>query len=147
MSQHSEHDSKAKKPSHEELEYTSDSDSESEGSTASEEDMFLSIWYPSPPFFPTPYLHNQDFESSERALKYIMKHFNLETIHNGICYYPDLSTDPVYYSTYINSDHFNSLQCYINKSIQDHNAYLQNWSDYIARYATSDDINPLVSYS
>ena len=84
MSQHLEHDSRAKKPSHEELEHTSDLDSESEEvSTASEEDTFLSIQYPSPPFLPTPYLHNWDFLNSERALKYLMKHFNLKTIHDA----------------------------------------------------------------
>ena len=42
-----------------------------EGSTTLEEDMFLSIWYPSPPNFPKPYLHNQDFRDSNQALKYI----------------------------------------------------------------------------
>ena len=66
MSQPSEQCAKAKKASHEESEDTSNSDSESEeGSTASEEDTFLSIWYPSPPYFPTPYLCNQDFREPE----------------------------------------------------------------------------------
>ena len=84
MSQPAEHDSVAKKSSHEESEYTSNLDTElEEGSTASEEDMFLSIQYPSPPFFPTPYLHNWDFLNSERALKYLMWHFNLKTIHDA----------------------------------------------------------------
>ena len=77
----SEHVSKDNKPSHQELEYYSDSDSESEeGSTASEEDMFLSIWYPSLPHFPTPYLCNWDISDPDKALKYITKNFNYKTV-------------------------------------------------------------------
>ena len=145
MSQHLEHHSNVKKSSHKELEYTSNLDSESEeGSMASEEDTFLSIWYPSPPFFPTPYLHNQDFLDSPRAMKYIMKHFNCEAIYEGLQKYPDPSKDPIYYSTYINIDRFNNLQQYIEISIQDHNVLLQIWSEHITRYIASDDINPLI---
>ena len=79
MSQPLEHITKAKKSSHEDLETKLE-----EGSTASEEDMFLSIQFPSPPHFPKPYLHNQDFLDSERARKYIMKHFNIENIKEGL---------------------------------------------------------------
>ena len=83
MSQYLEQKAEAKKSSYEESEYTSNLDTElEEGSTASEEDMVLSIQYPSPPYFPTPYLHNQAFGTPDKALKYIMKHFNLGTIHN-----------------------------------------------------------------
>ena len=145
MSQPSEHITEEPQSSHEESEYNSNLGTESEErSTASEEDTFLSIQYPSPPFFPTPYLCNWDFLDSERALKYIMKHFNLETIHKGLQLYPDVLNDPIYYSTYINVDHFNSLQCYINKSICKCNAILQIWSEHIARYIASDNINPLI---
>ena len=85
MSQPSEHITEAKRSSQDNSEYYSELDSESqEGSTTSEEDTFLSIWYPSPPYFPTPYLRNQDFGDREKALKYITKHFNLEAIHNNI---------------------------------------------------------------
>ena len=45
--------------------------------------MFHSIWYPSLPYFPTPYLRNQDFGDPDRALQYIMKHFKLEAIHDS----------------------------------------------------------------
>ena len=91
MSQHLEQITKVDKPSHDE----SDSKSE-EGSTASEEDMLLSIQYPSPPYFPTPYLHNWDFRDSNQALKYITKHSNCETIHNSLWKFPDLSPDFIY---------------------------------------------------
>ena len=65
-------------------------------------------------------------------------------IHNSLHSYPDLSKDLIYYGTYIDPDHFNILQWFINKSIWDHNAQLQIWSEHIARYTTSDDINPLI---
>ena len=84
MSQPLEQIAKTIKSSHEELEYHSNLDSElEEGSTALEEDMFLPIQYPSPPFFPKPYLYNQGFRDPDRALMYIMKHFNLKSIHNS----------------------------------------------------------------
>ena len=70
-----EHNSKDKKSSQQELEYYSNSNSNmEEGSTTSEEDMFLSIQYLS------PYLHNWDFRDPDRALKYIMKNFNFEIV-------------------------------------------------------------------
>ena len=62
QSQHLEYKPEAKKSSHEDLESHSKSDTKSEeGSMASEDDTFLSIRYPSPPNFPSPYRHNWDF--------------------------------------------------------------------------------------
>ena len=91
-----EHVSKDNKPSHQESEYNSNLDSESEeGSTASKEDMFLSIWYPSPPNFPTPYLHNQEFRDPDKALRYIMKNFNFETVIKSLQSFPNFSADPL----------------------------------------------------
>ena len=137
--------SEAKKSSHEELEYYSDLDSDSEeGSTTSEEDTFLSIRYPSPPYFPKPYLHNQDFRSPDKALKYIMKHFNLETIHKSVKQFPYLSHDFIYSNTFVDPDHFILLQHYINKSIRECNAYLQKWLELHSRYIASEEINPLI---
>ena len=148
MSQPLEHVTKAKKSSHEDLETNSELETESEeGSTASKADTFLSIRYPSPPNFPKPYLHNQDFLDSERARKYITKHFSLQNIKEGLRCYPDLSRDILYHNTFIVPDHFNSLQCYINKSIHECNAALQIWSEHIARYIASDDLNPLLIFN
>ena len=141
MSQPSEQITDANKSSHEDLEYYSKSE---EGSTTSEEDTFLSIQYPSLPNFPTPYLCNRDFLDSERARKYIMKHFNLKHIKEGLRRYPDLSRDILYHNTFVDPDHFDSLQCYINKSIHNHNATFQIWSEHIARYSASDNLNPLL---
>ena len=147
MSQPLEKITKAKESSHEDSEYHSKWDTElEEGSTASEDNMFLSIWYPSLPQFPSPYLHNQDFFDSEWARKYIMKHFSLKVIRNSLHCYPDLSHDIIYHNTFVDLSHFASLQCYIHKSICDHNATLQIWSEHIARYCTSDDINPLIIF-
>ena len=71
MLQHSEQKTEANKSSHG-SETNSKSETESEeGSTASEDDVFLSIWFPSPPNFHTPYLRNRDFLDAERARKYI----------------------------------------------------------------------------
>ena len=107
---------KPNKTSYEELEYNSDLDSKlEEGSTTSEEDMFLYIRYPSPPYFPTPYLCDWDFRVSDKALKYIMKHFNLEVVHNRLRRFPDLSLDFIYSNTFVDPDHFTLLEYYINK--------------------------------
>ena len=145
MSQPSEQNPEAKKSSQNDSECDSKSETElEEGSTASEDNMFLSILFPSPPNFHTPYLHNQDFLNSERARKYIMKHFNLKNIKEGLQCYPDLCRDIIYHNTFIDPDHFDSLQHYINKSNHKRNATLQIQSEHIARYRRSDDLNPLI---
>ena len=104
MSQPLEQIPKAKKSSHEDSETKLE-----EGSMASEEDTFLSIHYPSPPHFPTPYLHNWDFSDTNKALKYITKVFNPKAIHNSLLTFPTLLRDIVYYGTYIDSDCFTKL--------------------------------------
>ena len=140
-----EHVSEDNKPSHQESEYNSNLDSESEeGSTASKEDMFLSIWYPSPPYFPSPYLRNWDLRDPKKALEYITKHFNLETIHKSVKQFPYLSHDFIYSNTFVDPDHFILLQHYINKSIRECNAYLQKWLELHSRYIASEEINPLI---
>ena len=148
MSQPSEQIPEAKKSSQNDLESDSESETElEEGSTASVDDTFLSIQFPSPPNFHTPYLHTWDFLDAERARKYIMKHFNIENIREGLRCYPDLSKDVIYHNTFISPEHFESLQCYITKSIHDHNAALQIWSENIARYLVSGDLNPLLIFN
>ena len=140
MSQPLEQSSAAKKSSH------IDSETESEeGSTASEDDTFLPIRFPSLPNFPTPYLRNWDFLDAEKARRYITKHFNLENIREGLQRYPDLSKDVIYHNTFIAPEHFESLQRYITKTINNHNATLQIWSEHIARYLVSDNLNPLLT--
>ena len=141
MSQPSDPHSKAEKPSQDDSEHDSKSE---EGSMASEDDMFLSIQFPSLPNFHTPYLHNRDFLDTKRARKYITKHFNIENIREGLQHYPDLSKDVIYHNTFVSPEHFESLQHYINKSIHDCNAAFQIWSENIAIYLVSDNFNPLL---
>ena len=114
---------------------------------ASEDDTFLSIQFPSPPNFHTPYLCNWDFLDAERARKYITKHFNIKNIREGLQRYPDLSRDVIYHNTSVTPEHFESLQRYINKSIYNHNATFQIWSEHIARYLVSDNLNPLLIFN
>ena len=114
-----EHVSKDNKPSQQE------SESE-EGSTTSEEDRFLSIQYSSLPNFPKPYLHNWDFRDPDKALKYITKHFNFKAVSKCLWSFPNLSLDPLY-NTFVDPSCYKLLQCYIDKSIYDHNAYVQRW--------------------
>ena len=99
-----------------------------EASTTSDDDVFASIQYPSPPptkniplCFPEPYLCNQDFKDSDQALRYITKYFNHQTIHQSLKSFPNLYNDFIYSNTYVETHCVNSLQCYINKSIQDQN--------------------------
>ena len=126
MSQHLEQIPEAKKSLHDDLETNSESEIKlEEGSMASEDDTFLSIWFPSPPNVPTPHLRNWDFLNSERVRKYITKHFNLENIKEGLRSYPDPSRDILYHNTFIVPEHFDSLQHYITKSIHECNASLQ----------------------
>ena len=145
MSQPPEQDSVAKLSSHIDSETNSELETESEeGSMASEDDTFLSIQFPSPPNFHKPYLCNRDFLDAERAKRYITKHFNLENIREGLQRYPDLLKDVIYHNTFIAPEHFESLQCYVIRSIHDRNAALQIWSEHIARYLVSDNLNPLL---
>ena len=145
MSQHSKHDSVAKKSSQDPETHSRLKTESEEGSTASEDDMFLSIRFPSPPNFHTPYLRNRDFLDAERARRYITKHFNIEYIREGLRRYPDLSKDIIYHNTFVAPEHFKSLQRYITRSIYDCNAALQIWSEHIARYLVSDDLSLLLT--
>ena len=145
MSQPLEHDSAAEKSSHIDSEHNSESETElEEGSTASEDDVFLSIRFPSPPIFTTPYLRNRDFLDAEKTRRYIMKHFNIENIREGLRHYPDLSKDVIYHNTFVAPEHFESLQHYITKSIHERNAALQIWSENITRYLVYTKLNPLL---
>ena len=81
---------------------------------------FLSIQYPSLPYFPTPYLHHWDFRSTKQALKYKTKHFNLELIHKGIVSFPDLFWDFIYSNptwTFINSHNSNAISTHQYKIV------------------------------
>ena len=140
------HDSRANKPSEQESEHISDSDPKlEEGSTTLEEDTVLSIWYPSPPYFPKPYLCNQDFRDLDKALKYIMKNFNFKTVRKSLWSFPNISLNPLYYNIFVDPSHYKPLQQHIDESIYNCNALLQKWLEVQARYSISDDINPFIT--
>ena len=150
MSYSMEQHSKSAESSHQSMEYHSNTDGTEleEASTASDNDVFASIWYPSlPPVknfplcFPKPYLQNRDFKDSNQALRYIRRYFNPETIHKSLKFFPNLAKDFIYTNTYVDSHCFNSLQCYINKSIQDQDAA---WLELHARYYSTSVINPYI---
>ena len=149
MSYSMEHDSEHAESSHNSTEYHSNTDgSESEeASTESEDDVFASIWYPSlhpakkfPLCFPKPYLCNQDFKDSDQALKYIRRYFNHEMIHQSLQSFPNLSKDFIFLNTYMETNCFDLLQCYINKSIRDWN---EKWFKLLVRHSTSTP-NPYI---
>ena len=99
-----DHNSKSDESSQKNMEYHSELGSElEEGSTASLEDKFLSIWYPSPPYFPKPYLQKWDFKNAEQALKYIMKCFSFKLIHTSLQSFPGLSNDFIHCNTFVNT--------------------------------------------
>ena len=149
MSDHMEHNSKCAESSQQNTEYYSDVDDTEleEASTASEDDVFTSIQYPSLPpaknfplCFPNPYLHNWVFKDSDQVLRYITKYFNHQMIHQSLKSFPNIYNDFIYPNTYMETHQFDSLQCYINKSIQDHNS---KWLELHMRYSTSA-INPYI---
>ena len=139
MLHHMEYVSKNDESSQNDTEYHSESGSElEEGTTASEEDTFLSIQYPSLPHFPTPYLHNWDSRDSDQALKCITKHFNPESITKSLKSFPDLSHNFISSNTFVDPTQSTLLEHYIQKSILDHNAFVQKQLELQVRYSISD---------
>ena len=122
MSHSTEQESENAESSHWNIEYHFDADDTKleKASTASDNDVFASIWYPSLPAtknlplcFSKPYLHHQDFKDSDQALRYIMRYFNCQTIHQSLKSFPNLYNDFIYSNTYVETHCFDSLQHYI----------------------------------
>ena len=144
-----EQDSKQAESSQKNTEYHSEPGDTKleEASTPSDNDIFTSIQYPStspskkfPLWFPKPYLCNRDFRNSHQALKYIMRYFNFESIHQSIVLFPNLSWDFLYQNTFVEPYQFTQLECHIDKSINDQNqqnALVQRWLELHARYSTA----------
>ena len=126
MSHISEQDSEDSESSHD-TEYISESGTESETSqiTSSHLDqgyLLLNVRFPMPYTFPKPYLtlnevelklddalpkpyiweHNIT-EDPDKALSYIINHFNIDTVSQSIREFPRLNFKQVYYSTYIDT--------------------------------------------
>ena len=154
------------------MEYHSKSESESEEIKIipindSMEFTFLNIWFPLPYQFPKPYITLNKVMSTlddallkpcewthdcikdpKSTLAYIITHFNIEKISQSLRAFPKLEFKQVYYSTYINTSQYNSLQHLINITAQNlhiHNALVQKWLEIeigYARYQTADDLSP-----
>ena len=95
------------KSSHKDREYHSESVTElEEGSTTLEEDTFLSIWYPSPPNFPTPHVHNWDFGDPDKALNDITRNFNFKSVSKSLRSFINLAYDLIYYNRFVDDSQF-----------------------------------------
>ena len=136
MSQPSEHDSDGSS-SQEDSEYHSEQEIESEEEQIilidySEHRTFFNIQFPLPAQFPKPYIMLQDVISNlddalpkpyewthdsikdpESALSYIITNFNIRKVSQSIQDFSSYHYNQVYYSTYIDTSQYTSLQCYI----------------------------------
>ena len=95
-----------------------------------EEFTFLHIWFPMPQSYPHPYIQLSELMTTvelaprsydwitdipgdpNRALSYILNHFNIDRVSWSIRAYPPYHLDQVYYSTYVNTTWYKSLQNY-----------------------------------
>ena len=48
----------------------------------------------------------------QRALGYIIHHFNIDKVSQSICSFPNYAYDQVYYSIYVDTSWYTTLQCY-----------------------------------
>ena len=142
MSQSSEHDSasteynSSDESSQGSLEYHSGQELESERQqiilvNRDEEFMFLNIRFPMPLTFPHPYIELNELMSHvdtmvpksydriqsiagdpQHALGYIIHHFNINKVSKGLHKFPHYALDQVYYSTYVDTTRYLTLQQY-----------------------------------
>ena len=130
-----------------------------------EEFTFLHIWFPMPQNYPHLYIQLSDLMTTveiaprsykqitdiagdpNQALGYILYHFNIARVSRSIRAFPPYHLDQVYYSTYIDTSQYNSLQRYYDhtqKQLQD--ALDQEWLELqrkYGQYVTTNDI-PIV---
>ena len=169
MSQSSEQDSEGES-SQSNLEYHSRSEPELERKQIilvgkDEEFTFLNVQFPLPRKFPNPYMQlnevmtNLDHvllkpydrvqyiaEDPEQALGYIIHHFNINRVSQCLHIFPNYAYDQVYYSTYVDTTRYLSVQQYYKitrKQLQDalDKERLELQIKY-ARYHSSDDMSP-----
>ena len=95
-----------------------------------EEFTFLHIWFQMPQSYPHPYIQLSKLMTTvklapgsyeritdiprdpNRALGYILNHFNIDRVSRSIQAYPPYNLDQVYYLTYVDSSRYKSLQHY-----------------------------------
>ena len=130
-----------------------------------EEFTFLHIRFPMPQSYPHPYIQLSELTttveiapqsydwitdiagSPNRALGYILYHYNIARVSRSIRAFPPYNLDQVYYSTYVDTSRYNSLQCYYNHTRQQlphalDQEQLELQKKY-GRYLTTNDI-PIV---
>ena len=82
------------------------------------------------------------------ALGYIIHHFNIDKVSQSLHTFPDYTYNQVYYSTYVDTSWYTSLQRYYKitgKQLQD--ALVQEWLELqikYGRYIVSDDMTPYI---
>ena len=130
-----------------------------------EEFTFLNIWFPMPQNYPHPYiqlnklmstvdlvlkLYNQITDiprDPNRALGYIICHFNIDKVSRSIQAYPPYNLDQVYYLTYVDSSRYKALQNYYKITLKQLNDALdKEWLELqkkYGRYLTTNEI-PIV---
>ena len=127
-----------------------------------EEFTFLHIWFTMPQSYPHPYIQLSELMTTvklapklydritdipgdpNRALGYILTHFNIDRVSRSIWAYPPYNFDQVYYSTYVDSSRYKALQNYYKvtrKHLDDALAKerLELQKKY-SRYLTTNDI-------
>ena len=127
-----------------------------------EEFTFLNIWFPMPQSYPHPYIQLNELmltvdlvpKSYDQitdipgdpncALSYIIHHFNINRVSRSIRAYPPYNLNQVYYSTYVDSSRYNSLQNYYKITrIQLQNALVKERLELqkkYGRYLTTNEI-------
>ena len=157
MSQHSEQHSKIAESSHmqtteyhskadEPIAMTIEEDNESDHETTDSEleNVFDGIHYPAPHQWEHTYLWLHNFWDPDEAQDYINRRFNWQSTRESLFAFPNLATNFIYSNTYINAGQYDSLQCYIQKSIRDHNAFVQKRLEFRACYSPTESLNHFI---
>ena len=127
-----------------------------------EEFTFLNIWFPIPQSYPHLYIQLNELMLTvdlvpksydqitdipgdlNRTLGYILNHFNIDRVSRSIRAYPPYNLNQVYYSTYVDSSRYNSLQNYYKITwIQLQNALVKERLELqkkYGRYLTTNEI-------
>ena len=163
MSHISESNSEDNKSS-QDTEYHSESGTESELgdytlSNPDQKDTILHVWFPMPYTFPKPYLTLQEVidnasdqkrnmeEDPDKALCYIINHFNIDKVADWILITPHYTFKQVYYSIYVDPRLFKRLQELIDQASKTfwYNALAQQRlaiEQHVKYYQASDTLSP-----
>ena len=146
------------------MEYHSESGTESEVgdytlSNPDQKDTILHVQFPMPYTFPKPYLTLQEVidnaldqrqnmeEDPDKALRYIINHFNIDKVADWILITPHYAFEQVYYSTYVDPRRFKRLHKLINQASKNlrYNALAQQRLEieqHVKYYKQSDTLSP-----